>query len=162
MELIIISKKHGTHTVFFDDEDSSLINSFTWYVYKGYSTFYARTRIRRHGIPNNTITMHRMILDVPMDKMVDHRDGNGLNNKRDNIRICTDAQNMCNKKVITKKYSNFLGVFRSGDKWIAGCRSNSILHRRTYDTEKEAALGYNEMAIQFHGQFARLNIIDGF
>ena len=107
--------------------------------------------------------MHRLIMAPPGDLQVDHRDGNGLNNGRDNLRICTDQQNKFNstKKRAHKKYK---GVFL--DKRHGTYYAQLWLNRKSYfggrhKTEDEAALAYNRLAIEHHGDFAQLNDVPG-
>jgi hypothetical protein len=88
--------------------------------------------------------------------VVDHIDGNGLNNQRSNLRICTQAENMRNRRGFGR--SEFLGVFfKQGSHsypWVATCGSTYI---GAYATEIEAAAAYDLCAKQRYGSFANLN-----
>ena len=88
---------------------------------------------------------------------VDHRDGDGLNNRRGNIRRSTSQQNMQNQRK-QKGHSEFKGVSRAGLGWIGQCYLNKkrILSLTTY-SEEEAALAYDCMAEILHGEFCKLN-----
>lgn len=85
-----------------DDEDFEAINEFKWYANKHRNTYYAL----RH-LPINSSKklcyMHRVIMKSPTRKQIDHIDGNGLNNQKSNLRICTGSQNQQNR---TKRTSN--------------------------------------------------------
>lgn len=106
--------------------------------------------------------MHRVILDPPPEFQVDHIDGNGLNNQKSNLRLCTNAENSMNRKKRTDTLSKYKGVFRlkgrdtyrveiykDGKKHIIG----------HFKDEDEGALAYNEAAKKMFGDFARPNVI---
>ena len=103
--------------------------------------------------------MHRLILGLESKGLfVDHIDGNPLNNKRNNIRICTSSQNNKNKK--PHGLSKYLGVCKSTgrEKWQATIKFNGkykMLGR--FDNEEDAAKCYDAAAKIYHGDFARLN-----
>ena len=103
--------------------------------------------------------MHRVILDAPAGMMCDHIDMNGLNNQRGNLRFATHSQNSCNRKH-PGGLSPFKGVFPRNEKWRAYIKTNQkMIHLGTFDTERDAAIAYNTAAIQYHGEFARLNTV---
>ena len=115
--------------------------------------------------------MHRVILQrklgrelIPGLEFTDHVNGNGLDNRRDNLRVASKRQNMANRAKRSGFTSAFLGVsvFRDG-RWIAKIRDGSRLQRHlgVFDTEAEAARAYNAAASEVHGEFARLNVVDG-
>jgi HNH endonuclease/AP2 domain len=113
--------------------------------------------------------MHRFLLGVTdRNIFVDHIDGDGLNNQRANLRLCTAAQNAWNRKKPSragqsKATSAFKGVswYQPRPRWSAhikvGGRDRTIGY---YDTEKEAAAAYNREAIKHFGAFAYLNDLD--
>lgn len=94
-------------------------------------------------------------------KMVDHINGDPLNNVRSNLRIATSAQNTANQKIACDNKSGYKGVFfRFGKKkpWAASIgKDYKRRHIGYYYTREEAAKAYNEAAIQTFGEFARLN-----
>lgn len=105
--------------------------------------------------------MHREIMRAPEGVLVDHRDGDGLHNWRENLRNCTDAQNKMNRKVISaNNTSGYKGVSWSKKKrkWIAQSMINKkhifIGH---FSTPEEAARAYDEKARELFGEFARTN-----
>jgi hypothetical protein len=102
--------------------------------------------------------MHREILNTPLNKQVDHIDHDGLNNQRDNIRICSVSQNHMNKKPIG--VSKYLGVFYDRKYIRAAIKYHGKYHYLGFfKTENDAALAYNEAAKKYHGEFANLNIL---
>lgn len=141
-----------------DDEDYELLNSMKWYAEKYTHTFYARKRIN-----NKLVSMQNYLLGVSSPLRVDHIDGNGLNNQRNNLRVCTHRQNMLNvgKRRINPT-SKYLGVHydKSRGRWMVSIGINyKCVHIGRYDSEIEAALAYNEAAKKHHGEFAKLNVI---
>ena len=107
------------------------------------------------------VKLHRLILDAPTGMSVDHKNHNRLDNRRCNIRVCTQSQNGANMRAWSKpKASSYKGVTFHAGKWEAFVKKNRV---RTYlgrfTSEIEAALAYNAAAIQLHGEFAHINHI---
>src|ERR1700761_3055809 len=98
-------KLKGGEICLVDDDDFDLVSGYKWYLSHGKNTNYARSKSQR---PNH-VAMHRLILNLTDPKqIVDHIDGNGLNNVRKNLRICTVGQNLCNRTPHKNKSSIFL------------------------------------------------------
>ena len=139
-----------------DLEDIIRVNQYNWWAvwYENIQTYYAR------GIINNkNIGLHRFILNVTNPKIqVDHRDGNGLENRRFNIRVCTSQQNAMNQQSKKNSSSKFKGVAKIAHKWQAQITYNyKKIYLGCFDDEKIAAKIYNEKAKELFGEFARLN-----
>jgi len=101
-------------------------------------------------------------MSTPSDMETDHRDGNGLNNQRENLRICTRQQNSQNGLAHKDSSSQFKGVSlkKGRHKWVACIMQNGKLaHLGYFDNEIEAAKTYNTKAKELFGEFAKLNII---
>lgn len=153
-----------------DDEDFEWLNQWKWYAAKGRRTFYVYRGVysSKPG-KRTTIRMHRAILGIiDPNIFVDHKDRNGLNNKRDNLRLATDAQNKTNRESTKGATSKYLGVFLVIQKykektyryWVAQIsKYDKNIHLGYFKTEQEAALAYNKAAIKLHGEFANLNIL---
>lgn len=104
--------------------------------------------------------MHRIILNPPRGMFSDHIDGNPLNNQRENLRICNHNQNNFNVGIRKDNKSGFKGVRFRDNRWTSRIRiNNKEYHLGSFLNKIEAAIAYNEAAIKYHGEFARLNII---
>lgn len=134
-----------------DDSDFEYLNQFKWHFGGGYAT-------RWGGENCHNLFMHRQIVNAPLDKQVDHINSNPLDNRRENLRICTPAENHRNR--IGRNKFSFKGVYKTRRK--NGFMSSISNHYKTqyigfYKTEKLAALAYNKKAIELFGEFAKLN-----
>jgi hypothetical protein len=94
--------------------------------------------------------------------VTDHRDGNRLNNQRSNLRACTHSQNGCNRAKLRATASQYKGVRLLEGKWAAEIRlDGKRAYLGRFLTEEDAAIEYNRAALKIHGEFARLNVIQG-
>lgn len=138
-----------------DAGDYGWLSLHTWYAMSPGGRYYAARR--RH---DKLIAMHREIM-VPVDGyVVDHIDGDGLNNRRSNLRICTRQQNYCNRAKSPGRTSIYKGVsyHKMSGKYIASIRScGERRYLGIYDSEVEAARAYDRAAVELHGEFAWLN-----
>lgn len=109
------------------------------------------------------LRLHRVVMDAKLGELIDHIDGNGLNNRRDNLRLATNQGNSANSKRQIGSASRFKGVgfHRQTGKWEAFIRHNGKKqHLGLFVVEAEAAQAYNEAALRLFGAFARLNVIE--
>ena len=179
-ELIIESKKHGTHTVLIDEEDWEKVKGYTWSLsIKKTNTFYAKTQIKHPSGESisckrdgkrpkvTTLQMHRLIMDpIPDGMQVDHVNHNGLDNRNKNLRICTSQQNTWNAqkpKLNRESSSQYKGVswYKRYNKWVArGTHDGKRITLGYYNCEKEAARAYDAAAKELHGEYAHLNFPD--
>jgi len=143
-----------------DDADFEFLNQFKWqYHLPGYAW-----RTDYSGGKKKTVPMHRLIINTPKGMETDHINGNGLDNRRNNLRFATKQENQMNQRVQKRnKSSKYKGVnwHKVTQKWQVRIHKNKVvLHIGCFDSEKEAALAYNLKAQELFGEFARLNIIN--
>ena len=142
-----------------DDEDFDWLNQYKWHTSKDSHTFYAVRQCRSQKGKRTTIRMHREILRPPVGREIDHKDGNGLNNLRCNLRVATKAQNQQNRRT-QKGTSRFKGVswHRAAAKWQARImREGKWFYLGVFLSEIEAAQTYDKAAKNLFGEFARSN-----
>ncbi len=144
-----------------DDEDYDLVMQFVWYE-NGHG--YARGHKYEGKYNYKYALMHRLILGVTDSRQqADHINGNRLDNRRANLRLCTHSENMRNKGAQSNNRSGFKGVKRESGNyrsrpWRAKIEANGKEYRLGYfSTAEEAARAYDAAAIELHGEFARLN-----
>jgi hypothetical protein len=144
-----------------DDDDFERLNQFKWHASKEGNNFYAKRTPCVNKI-KKVIIMHREIINALPGEDVDHKDGNSLNNLRENLRLCNQAENVRNSKIRKDNISGYRGVslFTKRNKFQA------IIHFKKksfwlgyFSSPIDAAIAYNQAAIQHFGEFARLNKI---
>lgn len=142
-----------------DDDDLEKVSNHNWYSHKRTNKFYAESTINKKHIH-----LHRFILGVnDSNIIIDHIDGNSLNNQKSNLRLCSFAENQMNKKPYKNApISNIKGIsfISATKKWRAQIQSSKKkIYIGVFDDYKNAALAYNNKAIELHGNFANLNKI---
>lgn len=136
-----------------DDADWPLVAPYKLFSAERKGIFYVECRSPGAN-PRERMLLHKLLTG---HARTDHRNGNGLDNRRKNLRESTHAQNMRNGKKRTDR--PFKGVFqqRTGT-WFAQLAFNrKRIYGGTFKTQEEAARRYDELAVQYHGEFARLN-----
>jgi hypothetical protein len=159
--------KVGKYWATVSDRDYELVSQYTWRPYKGgdpgaNGTYYAiaHEHGRKFGEKDVSVIMHRLILNAPKGIKVDHRDGDGLNNQRGNLRLATNKQNSMNQKPHVNTSSPYKGV--SLDKrhgtWKAYIISDGkSIWLGQHKSEEEAARAYDVAARKLFGEFAKCN-----
>lgn len=159
---------------FVDDEDYEYLMQWKWYALNPKKDLWYA--VRMINSTRQLIRMHRVIKKIEDSGVfVDHKDQNGLNNQRINLRVCTRSQNAANRKPKENSSSKYLGVswhnsprklqLKSGEIkiydswfWHAAIKINQkVINLGNYREEKDAAKAYNKAATKYHGEFANLN-----
>ncbi len=142
-----------------DDEDFDYLNERQWNAYKNNNVWYAYAL---ENYSHKQIYMHRVIMGNPLNQLVDHRDHDGLNNQRYNLRISTRQQNSHNSRAFCTNSSGYKGVslMKKENKWKAYVyHSNKQIYLGCFSSKEEAALAYNKTVKELFGEFACLNNI---
>lgn len=151
-----------------DDADFKFLTQWKWSAMKrrrGLGWYAVRTTWKG-GRTDACFFMHRVLVGAEPGQMVDHRDGDGLNNRRSNLRIATQAQNNANARKHRMKAgkpcaSPYKGVSKCGSKpnpWKAIITvSGRMIHLGVFPTQKAAARAYDAAARLHYGEFAKLN-----
>ena len=146
-----------------DAKDFAWLNQWKWHCsYWGYAVRFVYFGTVNGKPVKQIVRMHRLITDAPEGMHVDHIDHDPLNNRRSNLRVCTNHQNRFNTK-ITKGSSIYKGVcwVTRDKKWKASITVNSKhFSLGHYFDEKEAARAYNVAALAAFGSFAHLNEVE--
>ena len=144
-------------TAIIDAADIHLVDAWCWSAFSQTHTEYAR-RSGGIGTKKRTVLLHRELMGEPDGLQIDHRDGDGLNNRRSNLRVATRSQNMHNRSAYCNNKSGFKGVdFRKeGGKWRAKIRiNNKEKHLGMFDSPEEAHEAYCRASEKYHGEFGR-------
>lgn len=155
----ISTKKYPGTYALVDDEDYERINKWKWYPNKA---GYAVRDIHTIGYQKLTLRMHREILRYVGGKEIDHKNAHKLDNQKNNLRICTHRENLMNKRIQSNNKSGFKGVslHKNTGLWVTQL---SIKGKRRfvkyYKHKLDAAKAYNEVAKEYFGEYAHLNII---
>jgi len=154
MKEIKFSGKSGIgKTMLVDDEDFEMVSKYKWYfsTSKNKSFFYAKTFLSQNGKQHN-VYAHRLITGAPKGMLVDHKNHNGIDNRKENLRICTVRDNARNRFGLNTNKSGMKGVHkvvrkRDGIKYV------SSITLGTFDTPEEAQDAYARAAKMIFGDF---------
>lgn len=148
-------KLPGGHTLLFDQVDTELVMGRLWRALKP-----TRSRTYYAASGGNNDLLHRLIMAAPPGLDVDHRNGNGLDDRRSNLRLATRSQNLANQAIGAANKSGYKGVYRRWDdqKWAAQVKIAGKAHYLgSFEDPWDAAQAYNQKAFELFGEFARLN-----
>lgn len=156
----VSTKKYPNTYTLVDDDDYEYLNQWKWHTIKTSNSQY----VNRTVFINKKKTynsMARKIMKAPKGMVVDHINGNTLDNRKQNLRICTIQQNSWNKKKQNSLYK-YKGVQLRKDRgnWRACITyNNKFISLGSFKTELEAAKAYNTKALELYGEYAKLNKI---
>lgn len=154
-----VSETHGVKLGLFSEAGAELYDRHVWSVHKDRNTFYF-TRHIKVGENQTTIFFHRELLGLTVaDKIVvDHKNRNGCDNRPENLRLCSNQQNLFNRGAQSNNTTGYKGVSPRGKKFRASIQHNGKhIHIGYFDTALEAHVAYCRKALEFYGEFARFN-----
>jgi hypothetical protein len=152
----VVTLAKGQKT-FIDVCDLDLVKSWNWFATNGRATIYAARSDYTSG-KKKWVMMHRVILDCPENMFVDHINGDGLDNRKSNLRIVTHAENSFNRKRYITNTSGHKGVswLRNSQKWIARISyRNTRKNLGLFNCITAAKIAYEKASIEIHGEFRR-------
>lgn len=158
----------GDRVTLVSPEDAGWVNEWTWHLDgKGYVKRTVRLTPGRKG-KKTSVFLHRLVTKARTGQIVDHIDGNPLNNQRGNLRLATaleNARNVTSSK--NRKAGKFKGVYfiKKSGKWGAAIGAGEkkpngkarMLYQGCYDTQEEAARAYDAAARRYFGPYAATN-----
>lgn len=163
----IIIAYDGTE-ILVDEDDFEFLNKYKWSItQKGHRrTVYARTNIKSENGRYYTERMHRLVLGVGKGEkvIVDHINGNGLDNRKSNLRKTDFSGNASNVPTHKGNTSGYKGVYyrKARRRWVVEVRKErKTVVRKHFQCKHCAALFYNEKAKEIHGEFAWQNEVEG-
>lgn len=149
-----------------DDKHYDLLSRLSWHAKYNHSTYYAATYINtRRRNPDGRwryyeVMMQNLIMPPHGNYLIDHRDGNGLNNQESNLRYANRTQNGANRRIASNNVSGYVGVHwcNTINKWVSRIRvRQKTINLGSYDDVTEAARVRDQAAIRYFGEFAKLN-----
>ena len=147
-------------TVIIDDADYERVSKFRWNLHKTPKNYYAYRNERNGSWRRRQLIHHFLLGTETSDTLIDHVNGNGLDNRRENLRICSKKENCRNTPKRCNNTSGYKGVGKCGKKWRAMIGvDGKRTHLGVFENIIDAVKAYNDAAIKYHGEFARLNEI---
>lgn len=160
-KIALSGKKAGGRFIIVDDEDYLWLNHWKWNLNSNGRA--RRTAIKKDNPSGNqTILLHRQILGFPK-KIIDHVNGDPLDNRKANLRVCTISQNGFNRGKQRNNRSGYKGVWwhPSTNKWrvAIGLGNREYKYLGLFEDKEEAAKVYDAAAKKYHGEFVKTNFI---
>jgi hypothetical protein len=136
----------GDITFIIDSADLPIVNQHKWKIVNSYV------------VSTKGIKLHRLLMNPDDNKDIDHRNGDPLDNRRCNLRVCNRSQNLQNRRKFKNNTSNYKGVTNCSGRFRARITiDRQQMHLGYYDNAYEAGLAYDAAARLHFGEFARLN-----
>lgn len=140
-----------------DAADAARVLAHKWYAHPNRQNVYAARDVRRDG-KRTTLKLHQFLTGYPL---TDHVNGNGLDNRRTNLRDATTGENNCNSRLRSNNTTGFKGVswHKGRRKWRSYIGGGDCRHRHLgyFLTAEEAAHAYDAAARELHGEYATVN-----
>lgn len=157
----------GGFSTIIDEEDYNEISLFKWKTLKTKKKIYVVRSMNKPEKDQNNINkqyvsvlLHRQIMKCGPDDYVDHINGNSLDNRKSNLRVCSNSCNLSNRSKQSNNKSGYKGVIKRKDcnRFEAAIRKDNYSHRLgLYKTIKEAAIAYDLASLYLYKEFAYLN-----
>ena len=139
-----------------DDDVYDDLNKYKWYANSSNKYFRAIRNIRING-KYTTVKLHRVIMSAQKGDIIDHIDGDTLNNQRSNLRFCTNSQNQHNSKINSNSTTGYKGTTPHGKGYKAQIQHNGKpVYLGSRSTPEEAYELYKEASKKYHGEFGRV------
>lgn len=139
-----------------DDEDYEELSQYRWLAGKNWNTFYASRIIKLENGKYVRLHMHRFIMNTPKGMQTDHIDHNGLNNCKENLRICTCSENAMNQSKPKNNTSGYKGVswHKKNKKWRSKiCIKGKNIYLGYFLIKQDAYKAYCEASKKYHGEY---------
>lgn len=136
-----------------DEDDYEYLAQWAWSANFSRGKWYARRYLGNFQGTKKYLSMHREIMDASPEMEVDHRDGDGLHNQKNNLRICTHIENMQNGIIKSNNTSGYKGVFwyKNYEKWVARIVVNKKkVHLGYFGDKEDAVLAYDVAAKKYY------------
>jgi len=148
---------YNGYSALVDDADFPHLSQKRWHLAGHRGTMYVTTSAWVGG-KCVSVPMHTLIASAPLGMVVDHVNGNRLDNRRSNLRICTRTENLWNRHAAPRGVSRFSGVTYEGNRWRARIsRENHRINIGVFAREVDAAIAYDAKCRALRGEFARPN-----
>lgn len=136
-----------------DPQDEPLLAAHPWKAFGVGDRTYFRVRHNGH------LYLHRVIAGAKPGELVDHINGNTLDNRRSNLRRCDRVGSNCNRRAKKTSRAPYKGITQtSSGRWLAQIMSRKKFYRiGLFDTAEAAAAAYDKKAVELHGEFAHTN-----
>lgn len=139
-----------------NDYSIKILSDYKWYCS---TTGYAVTHDIKDKTGKTIVRMHRLLMNAPKGLLVDHINGNKLDNRIANLRLATKQQNSCNSRRYKSNTSGIKGVslVKYSGRWRAYIVINrKQIHLGIFSTKEEAGVAYAEAAVRYHGDYHNL------
>lgn len=159
-KILIKSPKYGEFNVLVDEEDYEILSKYNWHIRRCYSQnhecYYAGSHINK-----KLVLMHRFLMGEPKGMVVDHINHDKLDNRKENLRVCTFSDNRKNNNSYKNNTSGYKGVlwydYCKTPKWMAYIMvDNKQINLGYFDELEDAIRARNEAELSYFGDFANM------